>query len=293
MRAWVVLAMVSAATPAHADSKLAADAFERGRKLVAAGNTAEACQAFFESLHAEFSYATLYQFAGCEETLGKVATAWQAFHQLAAEDSDLARRAKSAERADALLPRVPKLAITVEHAPPNTAYTLDGERITLAAGEPVLVDPGEHVLVARAPGYREQRLPTGALVAGARRDLVVALEATGASLAVKPEPDVKLVRHRTGHRTAAYVTIAGGVAVIGASVGLGFYEKSQYDQALGRMDYDGANHARDVLRDIGTPMFVLGLVALPVGFVLYARSNTVVITAAPTDRAGVAISGRF
>jgi tetratricopeptide (TPR) repeat protein len=101
------------ARPALAQSSDAAAAramFEEGRKLVKAGKYAEACPKFEESLKLDRGVGTQFNLADCWERLGRTASAWALFLDVAAvtKAAGQADRERAArDRAAALEPKLP------------------------------------------------------------------------------------------------------------------------------------------------------------------------------------------
>lgn len=148
-----------------ADDKAAAEAlFDRGLALMKEGAYEQACQQLESSQRIDPGIGTLLYLAECYENLGKTASAWATFRE-AASAADAAGQADRArvgsERAQRLAPRLLHLEITLE---PEVAQVegleilRDGRPVPKGLwGTPVPVDPGEHTLEARAPGYEPFR----------------------------------------------------------------------------------------------------------------------------------------
>jgi Flp pilus assembly protein TadD len=85
---FVVLAVVTSATVAHADDKAAAEAqFVKAKKLMKDGKTAEACEAFAKSQELDPQLGTRYNLGICYQQLGKTASAWVLFRDVAQIDT--------------------------------------------------------------------------------------------------------------------------------------------------------------------------------------------------------------
>jgi hypothetical protein len=156
--------------------------------------------------------------------------------------------------------------------------------------------------------------------------LVVALGLVGRTLwaqpaedtptppAVSPEPP-RLVRQEIVYdvdpgaarkRTALWVFL-GGSALLLASNQLSWYEKTQWERAVGpsgqpqtSADVDAANHAVKVARYGATPLFVAGAAGIGTAVYLYLTApnrehvrKTVWMPVVDADHAGVAVTGRF
>jgi hypothetical protein len=164
----LTLAVPARAQPAPRDPIAAEALFERGKQLMDAGRTAEACAAFSESQRLDPAGGTLLRLALCREAEGKLASAWLGYTEVvriskegSGEPAKLQERIRIArEHLAAIEPRVPKLAIAV--AP---AARVDGLAVTANGlprnegtwGVALPVDPGDVVVVATAPGHGEYR----------------------------------------------------------------------------------------------------------------------------------------
>lgn len=156
--AFAYFGIVAAATEASAqpsETKVAAESmFATGKKQLAAGDFAGACTSFAESQRLDASVGALVNLGQCSEKLGRLATAWAAYREaasLAATKKD-DRGPEAAKLATALEPKLAKLSITVKSTIPGMIVTRDGVQIG-AIGVPMVVDAGEHVIEATAPGH--------------------------------------------------------------------------------------------------------------------------------------------
>ncbi len=157
-----VIALAPAA-PARADTspadKAAAEAlFEHARSLMKEGKYAEACPKLEESQRLDAGVGTMLNLAECYEKSGRTASAWAEFIDAAAAAraaGSQEREKRARDRAAALEPRLNKLVVTVEAEVPHLEVQRDG--VTLQKplwGTPVPLDPGEHTVVAAAPGKK-------------------------------------------------------------------------------------------------------------------------------------------
>jgi hypothetical protein len=112
-------------------------------------------------------------------------------------------------------------------------------------------------------------------------------------------PTESVVEHGSRQRRAALWTAAGGVTLIASSFAVSLFERHEYDVAVSRGDIAGANHAVDIARYAGTPLFVGGALAVGVAAALYVSAprmlerHLIVSPAVGGDQAGLAISGGF
>ncbi len=132
--------------------------FNLGRALMASGRYAEACPKFEESLRLEPGMGTRFNLAYCWEHLGRSASAWALYLDVAAEARavGLGEREQIARKlARELEPRLSYLLVTVDAPSPGQEIARDGVLLGHAAwGIPTPVDPGIHVVRAAAPGKR-------------------------------------------------------------------------------------------------------------------------------------------
>ncbi len=187
------LALLGSQRSAHADTAAAQALFDQGKKLVAAGKYAEACPKFAESQKLDPGIGTKYNLADCYEHIGKLATAWGLFLEVAAEAKadDQAEREKVARgRANALKPKLPYLSITVED-PAIAGLQIKRDDVDVGQaqwGTPIPVDPGEHMIVATAPGRKTWETTAKTNKAGATETVEVPQLEEGARVPSVPPP---------------------------------------------------------------------------------------------------------
>jgi hypothetical protein len=291
---------VMAASAAFADPAAGEAAFKRGRDLLKAGKTDEACRAFAESLEHDFQYGTLYNLAGCEEKRGKLASALAAYSRLAAEDTNPGRRARSAELTAALAARVGKLVIVLAEAAPGVSIEVDGKPVSIGAETPV--DAGDHAVILRGDGFR-----TATATATTKDGSVLRLELRAEPLSQpKPTPTpmptppatVATVR-TTGYPTAGKIMMGAGGGVVLAGMSVAIYEKTVYDryvrdgEVIGGPDsVQRANRAVDIA-DVMTYVCVGGLAVATTGFVLWWKSGKVTTIQPVVAPDSVGVVGTF
>ncbi|MEO8184038.1 MAG: tetratricopeptide repeat protein [Deltaproteobacteria bacterium] len=131
--------------------------FEQGRVLIRQGRAREACPKLEESQRLDPGVGTQFNLASCYEQLGKLASAYALFTEVAAtaHSTGQAQRERVARaRAEAVRPKLTKLAIVV---PAGVEGAIEIERDGVAVGTaqwgfPVPVDPGRHRVTASGPG---------------------------------------------------------------------------------------------------------------------------------------------
>jgi hypothetical protein len=160
-RAVFVLTLVASAGAARADGRdpVAAEAlFEAGRQAMQRADYAAACPRFAESQRLDPAAGTLINLADCEEHLGHLATAWEAWQEavtlLPLDDN---RRPGAKRRAAQIEQKVPHLTIKLAaDAPPDTRVLRDALELGAASlGIALPVDPGPHAVRATAAGHEE------------------------------------------------------------------------------------------------------------------------------------------
>jgi hypothetical protein len=216
--------------------------FDKGRSLFKAGKFAEACAAFEQSQKLEAAFGTLYNLAGCYMKIGKLASAWVAYRELAQRDSKAARKADSARRAKEIEPRLPRLLIAVSEkaskaAPPGLVVEMNGQDVTSLIGVENPIDLGSYTLVARAPQFKDAEASVEVTSEGKAVTATLELERAPREVAppVAPPPVAPVVKatdapdkpiddepapasHR---RLYGAITGGAGVALIGTSLVFG------------------------------------------------------------------------
>ncbi|MFO0565202.1 MAG: hypothetical protein U0263_06045 [Polyangiaceae bacterium] len=166
--AWVAVAAslgVAFAKPCSAqspaDGASAQVLFDRAKERMAVKDFAEACPLLEESQRLDPGVGTLFQLAVCYEGLGKFASAWTRFKDVASESraqGQTARADHATARARALEPKLSYLSVDVpeDSRLPGLVVRRSGVEVGRAAwGTAMPVDPGEVELSASAPGYLE------------------------------------------------------------------------------------------------------------------------------------------
>jgi len=154
-----LLAATSPALAASPQDQAAAEAlFQDAKKLAAAGDYAHACPKFVDSQRLDPTAGGALNVGKCYESLGKIASAWGAYKEaemIARGAGDTDRESGAVRLAAALAPRLPKLALVVPPVTRVPGFQLRRDGALVGEGEQgslLPVDPGEHVIVASAPG---------------------------------------------------------------------------------------------------------------------------------------------
>lgn len=174
----------------------ARQAFAEGRKLASAGNYAEACPKFEESLRLEVGVGTQFNLADCWEHVGRTASAHALFLGAAASAKAAGQTDREQvlrDRATALEPRLTRLVIEVSSTDPRLVVKRgDLPLESTTWGKAVAVDPGKYVIMAKAPGKKTWEKTVD--LTGVKPLVSVEvpeLEAAEAKPVAAPKPDAK------------------------------------------------------------------------------------------------------
>jgi len=291
------------AQPSEGEKKAAAQAlFDEAQALTSKGDYPGACPKLAESLRLDPSMGTRFYLAECLERTGKLASAWTYYVEVAdgaRAAGQKAREKYAADRADALKPRLPRLAIKV----PDAARAVKGLQIKRNGaivgdaqwGIAIPVDQGTHAVAASAPGKKAWS-----------SDVVVKDEAQVVEIAVPvladaappprpapqqapppPPPPPPPSRDAPPQKIAGYVIGAAGVVGLGASFALGGMAIAK----KGESNTSGCNEASNVCNDAGLSLRkdALGVatgssVAFAVGLAALGTGVALVVTAPSTER---------
>lgn len=300
-------------TLAHADERTEAILlFDEGAKAMKAGKYAEACASFEKSNALYPDSGTKGSLARCYEKLGKLASSWVLWRELAdtAPTADLRKdAAKQVARLDA---RVPKYVMKMSTRTLGLVLTVNGKPAALT-DVPVPIDAGPVLVVATAPGYQEWRTELTAAEGAALTIEVPALVAIPKEDPAKPVvPPPPPVRDRGKSRRLLGLGVAGaGVVTVVVGGVFGVSAKGTFDDANDTCggSVDACDPARvadaqaqvDDARsaaNLSTILVGAGGALVVTGAVLYftapkaERRVTVAPLATPTT-AGFVLSGRF
>lgn len=288
----------AAAQPSPETRTTAVTLFDEARKLMTAGKYAEACPKLDESQRLDPGVGTLFNLSDCHEHVGRTASAWTGFREVAASSaaSKQPEREKAARaRAAALEPKLTRMRLVVQAAP-----GLEVTRNGVVVGAPsysvgIPVDPGKYTVRATAPG--KEPWQTSVTVEGEGAVVNVEVPAlvdssspaappavpsvppsTPGSSAVAPPPPVTTPPPDTasprGWQTPLGAVALGlGVAGLGVGTALGFVAKSTAEDAECNENDECTQAGLDTRSDargqgnVGTGVFIAGA-ALAVGGVI-------------------------
>lgn len=321
MKRWiytaVVVTMVVAARPAVAGDKAQARALrDRANQLATRGQFAEACPLYGEVYRLDPSAINAVSLATCFEKIGRTASAWALYREVASDDSTSDPVSYAKQRVRRVAGQVPYLTIVVSDAPSTLSVTQRGTPVSpVGYGVPIAVDPGEIEVVATAEGHvrwsRTVTLAAGGSVTVEVPPLARA-ELPPAPAPRPPDPGVltfeppKPPRDSGATlRTAGYVSGAAGIVALGVGIGFGFAAKSAWNAAKSECS-DGEprrctpagieHHDRASSRaTIATVAVSAGLVAVAGGvtLVLVSRRGRPERTVSVAPGPGLVVAGSF
>ncbi len=307
----LLLALVSlparplGAQPSATGQAIAETLFQEARRLMVAGQFAEACPKLEESQRLDPGDGTRITLAQCYERTGRLSAAWLIYTELAA-GSSTPRPEPMVRTARERLARIDRALARVVLRVPASLSALDGvvvrlDGVALGAavmGVPVPVDPGRHEVTASAPHHVSWTVSFEAVASQAITFDVPALApeppppppasvapptsaAPPVSVAapVRPPPAVA----STGsQRTGAYVV--AGVGAASVVTGLLFGLKSLLDhRESDRLcpqspctDARGVERSEAAVRagNVSTVLVGAGLAGVGVGAVLWLTAPT-------------------
>ena len=237
---------------AQSDPVAARVLFSDARALAAQGKYEQACPKFDESQRLDPGIGTLFNLADCWEHMGRTASAWGRFLDVAAQ-AKLAgqpdREKVARDRAAILEPKLSRLTIDVASKDQGLEVRRDDVQIGAAIlGSAMPVDPGSHTVEAKAPNKKPWRQTIEVGTSAAKVTITVpALEedcssASGpatpaptppAAIPVGASTGAEMSGSGGGSHTLAYLLL--GAAAVGTGVGtvFGLQAKSKNDTALG------------------------------------------------------------
>jgi hypothetical protein len=281
---------------------LAETLFNEGRALMKDERYAEACSKFAESERLDAGVGILFFLGDCYEKNGQTASAWTTFKSALARAraAGQSEREQSAlQRIGALEARLSKLAVVV---PPQTdvrglEVSRDGLLINPALwGSPVPVDPGRHVVEARAqgrvsfraevqiePGPDTTTVEIPVLVESSSDPPALAAPASPVAASSRAAEAPRANRGLGSQRVTAIALGAGGLVAVGVGTFFGLrtfavWEEAQAHCRAGtrplRCEERGLelSDQAETSATVSTIAFSLGGVALAAGTVLWLTS---------------------
>lgn len=253
-------------------------AFDEGMQLMKAGHYEQACERIAKSLELDPGMAAQFRLAECYERLGRLASAWKNYNDVAhaARAAGMRDRERFArERAAVLQSQLSTLTIVVPEevsAIPGLRVERDGKAVASSLwNTPIPVDPGQTRVVVSAPD-REPWSTQVVVGGGGGQERIDVPPFGGAPAGKEAEVDDGL----SGQAIAGIVIAAVGAAAMGAGVVIGVAAKPRYDESNDHCvdnvcDAEGLD-IRDSVRtqgNVATAVFVVGAAALVGGAVLW------------------------
>lgn len=232
----LLLCVREASAQGPADAAAARALFNEGRKLVEQGKFSDACPKFQESLRLKPGIGTGFNLADCWEKLGRTASAWGQFLEVASAartSGQKERESVARARASALEAKLSYLVIESEETDPELRVTRDGLEVGRGAfGTAVPVDPGTHGVAAVSPTKKPWSINED-VKAGAKAKVTIPKllprEAAPATISQPSPPDNTPVGTGTGggaeggpKREMLHTTPSSGLGVqrgVGLAVG--------------------------------------------------------------------------
>lgn len=275
---FVLLACASAPAVARAQDGRAEALFREGRALLDAKNYDEACPKLAESQSVEPGAGTLVALSLCHEGQGKTATAFRELHEAAALGRRVGREALAAaaeKRAAAMEPKLSKIVVHAPAAPPpNLRLRLDDRPLAREElGVELPVDPGEHHVIASAPG-KKNRTYVLRLAGAGTAEIVVDLDDASPPPATPSAPREEPDTGRGGaQRTIGVLTMTGSLVGFGMGAYFGGRALSESQEADRASSKDGAaddaNARAKSSLNLAIVSTAAGTAALALGAVLY------------------------
>ncbi len=310
----VVCLLGGVAVPAWAGDKAAAESlFQDGKSAMDQGRYQQACGLFAASFDAEPSVGALLNLARCHQQRGKTASAWAVFNDAAAMAARAGqhKRESGAHRyAVKLEPLLSKITLMVESPPEGLEVTRNGQLVSAGSyGLALPVDPGDHEIVAMAPGY--QRWATSVTVGANADRQTISIPALQPAAEVSPDD---VAAGPTSGLLVGGLAVAGfGAAVLSVGIGFGVWSwvaRNDLEDDCGGVKsctggWEDELASIRLTADISTAAFVIGSTALVGGAVMLLLSPS-----SPTDEdsgdataaftpwvgpgnAGLVVNGRF
>jgi hypothetical protein len=194
-------------------------------RLAKAGDYAGACPKLAESQRLEPSLGVQYYLADCLERVGRSASAWANFVEVANKAhlaGEAAKEDTARQRANELEPKLARLTVEVEDDKVPGLSVRRGA-IDVGAGQwgvAVPIDPGSYELEASAPGYETWKKTIQIAAGAAVSEKVPALRALPAEATTKPlvsstaSPPRPQAASWSTQRTIAVVTAGASVAAL-------------------------------------------------------------------------------
>ena len=286
--AHVACDLASARSAFAQDSAAAAEVlFSDARALADKGDFAAACPKLEESQRLDPGMGTLYHLGDCYERIGRTASAWAVFRDVASQAQaagQAARETDARQRAAALEKVLSRVTIEVPSASQGVVVERDGVPVGAAQwGLALPIDPGPHSLVVKAPGKKEWRKSFDVTGRDAMVLRVPALEDAPidpTKPSDHPGAGDPATRDGSTQKTIGLVVGGVGVASLGISAVFGLVSmghKSDVDKncvPVNGCNVEGAASSVSAVHtgNLSTGFFIAGAVLVAGGVVLFATA---------------------
>ncbi len=307
------------------DQAIAQSLYDEGRNLMTEKKFPQACPKLEESQRLDPAPATQFHLADCYERIGRTASAWAAFLDVASS-SKLAGRSDrekiARDRADALAPKLTRLVLNVSPGAPGTGLLVKRNGMIVRDGQwgtALPVDPGPQAIEASAPGKVTWQKQVDASGDGKTVSVdvpplvdapVAVAEAAPAPVSAPTPvavPSEEPSSGKPGHTQRIVAVSVGAVGVVGLALGsvfgAGALGKKSDSNAAGHCtgnvcDAQGVALRQDAVSagDRSTVAFIVGGVAVAGGAVLWFTApsgRTEVAPAVGGGTYGAVLRGRF
>lgn len=244
----LLLSFVSRRASAGDAAAAAEVLFSEGKRLEQAGDYGAACPKFEESQKIDPGTGTLYRLADCYEHVGRTASAWAAFLEVASAAKAAGQQARADDakkRAGALEAGLPRLVIRLAEPDVPGLVVTRGDIVVGRAqwNTPIPVDPGPATVEARAQGRTPWR-GVAAAQAGATTEVQIPALAVEQHAIVSSTSSSVTGAERAAsvktRRTVAVVTGAVGIAALGVGAYFGLASLDKKGNADKHCDADNA-----------------------------------------------------
>jgi hypothetical protein len=308
-----LLAAGGAASPAFAQTVDAANEatsralFDEGRRLMQKGDYAAACGKFEEGQRLAPGIGLKFNLAECYEKVGKVASAWSAYRDvasLARTQSQETRETIATQRADAIEGRVPRLKIVVPdgHRVDKLTVTRDGGPVGAAQwGLSLPINPGTHEITFDAPGFEAETIKvtivegkTESVEAPLLRKKHVAPAPAPAPVAAAPAEAPKQSDGKT-QRMIGYVVGGAGIAGLGVGGVFGMFAMDKQKESEAHCIGDRCDAEGVFLRDRALGRATVSTIGFAAGATLLVTGVVLVLTAprGPEKAKSAGLTGPF
>jgi len=261
------------------DTALAEALFRDARELMDQKKYAEACPKLEESYRLVEKLGTLLNLATCHERQGRTGSAWGEYTKAvtAAKQAGEEERVEYARtRLAELEGKLTNLVVEVPEPVPGIQVLIDDKPIGKAAWRtPIPLDPGEHELIARAPGHalwsKQLTLPRGPSTVSEKVPALKVVDASAVETAEEPS---------NAQWIAGWVVGAVGVVALGVGAYFGIdtilKQNESEDHCVDTLcDAEGVALREDgeVSANVANVTIAIGAAAVVTGIVLLVTAD--------------------